>query len=42
MNLRQILDAPGVDAKVMPGNEFMLPQVALNLMTIIILQISAV
>lgn len=26
MNLRQILDAPGVDAKVLPGNEFMLPQ----------------
>lgn len=26
MNLRQILDAPGVDAQVMPGNEFMLPQ----------------
>ncbi|MCM8649844.1 FAD-dependent oxidoreductase [Lactiplantibacillus sp. E932] len=26
MNLRQILDSPGVDAKVMPGNEFMLPQ----------------
>ncbi|ANZ60433.1 FAD-dependent oxidoreductase [Secundilactobacillus paracollinoides] len=26
MNLRQILDAPGVDAEVMPGNEFMLPQ----------------
>jgi len=26
MNLRQILDSPGVDAKVLPGNEFMLPQ----------------
>lgn len=26
MNLRQILDSPGVDAHVMPGNEFMLPQ----------------
>lgn len=26
MNLRQILDAPGMDASVMPGNEFMLPQ----------------
>ncbi|WP_404819893.1 FAD-dependent oxidoreductase [Lactiplantibacillus garii] len=26
MNLRQILDSPGMDAKVMPGNEFMLPQ----------------
>lgn len=26
MNLRQILDAPGVDAQVLPGNEFMLPQ----------------
>ncbi|GEO69129.1 FAD-dependent oxidoreductase [Levilactobacillus acidifarinae] len=26
MNLRQILDAPGVNAKVLPGNEFMLPQ----------------
>ncbi|MFC6180781.1 NAD(P)H-dependent oxidoreductase [Lactiplantibacillus daowaiensis] len=26
MNLRQILDAPGVDAKVLPGNEFMLPK----------------
>jgi len=26
MNLRQILDSPGVDAQVMPGNEFMLPQ----------------
>ena len=25
-NLRQILDSPGVDAKVMPGSEFMLPQ----------------
>ena len=24
-NLRQILDSPGVDAKVMPGSEFMLP-----------------
>ncbi|VDG20980.1 FAD-binding dehydrogenase [Lactobacillus sp.] [Lactiplantibacillus mudanjiangensis] len=28
MNLRQILDSPGVDAKVLPGNEFMLPQAA--------------
>lgn len=28
MNLRQILDAPGVDASIMPGNEFMLPQAA--------------
>lgn len=26
MNLRQILDAPGVDASIMPGHEFMLPQ----------------
>lgn len=26
MNLRQILDSPGVDAKVMPGSEFILPQ----------------
>ena len=26
MNLRQIMDAPGMDASVMPGNEFMLPQ----------------
>ncbi|QGG61613.1 FAD-dependent oxidoreductase [Loigolactobacillus bifermentans] len=26
MNLRQILDAPGVDARVLAGNEFMLPQ----------------
>ncbi|MFD1420076.1 FAD-dependent oxidoreductase [Lactiplantibacillus songbeiensis] len=28
MNLRQILDSPGVNAKVLPGNEFMLPQAA--------------
>lgn len=28
MNLRQILDCPGVDAKVMPGNEYMLPHAA--------------
>lgn len=27
MNLRQILDSPGVNAKVMPGNEFMLSNV---------------
>lgn len=26
MNLRQILDAPGVDANIMPGHEFMLPK----------------
>lgn len=31
MNLRQILDAPGVDAQVMPGNEFMLPQGGANI-----------
>ena len=28
MNLRQILDSPGVNAIVVPGNEFMLPRAA--------------
>ena len=30
INLRQILDAPGVDASVMPGHEFMLPQASVQ------------